>query len=187
MPQYLLSQIKALPFDFEQAVRDFVQAKKDHLSTEGVPAPTAHHMVEDAVTRIPGTVEFDDDGAARPDTHQPDDFVENYEIVPDPEPPPLTLEERRAAVAAQISADARAAVAKITPPLKARLWQIHLSEAIAVPEADRTDAQKVTIAENAVRARREYLIHRHLAEMESQLHDLPDDMVDIWRPAPFPE
>lgn len=186
MPQYLLSQIKALPFDFEQAVRDFVQAKKDHLSTEGMPAPTAHHMVEAAVTRIPGTVEFDDDGAARPDTQQPDDFVENYEIVDDTPPPP-TIEERRAAVAAQISAAAQAAVAKIIPPLKLRLWQMHLSEAMAVPEDERTDAHKATIAENDERARREYLIHRHLAEMESQLHDLPDDMVDIWKPAPFPE
>lgn len=80
-----LSQIKAMP-DFEARVHAFVQAKKDHLITEGVGAPTEHHVVESAVRRIPG------------DGKTPDDFVADYTIVDDtmPAAPAPTLDQRKA-------------------------------------------------------------------------------------------
>jgi len=163
-----------LPFDFDQAVKDHVQAKKDHLTTEGVPAPTAHPAVEAAVRRIPGSATT------------PDDFVADYQIMDDTPPPP-TAEERKAAVAAQINADATAALNAITPPLKARLWGIQYGEAmVARSNGQATAEHEAMIAEHEARGARFQQVIRHAAELESQLHDLPDDMVDIWKPAAFP-
>lgn len=174
MPVFSLSYLKSMPFDFEAEVKAFVQAKKDHLTTEGMPAPTAHPAVEAAVRRIPGTVD------------QPDDFVADYHIVDDTPPPP-TAEERKAAFATEIGANATAALNAITPPLKARLWNIQYGDAMAArSKEEATDAQEIVISEHEARAARSQQVMRHAAELESQLHDLPDDMVDIWQPAPFP-
>jgi hypothetical protein len=171
MPQFSLSYLKSLPFDFDKAVADFVQAKKDHLMTEGMPAPTAHPTVEAAVRRIPGTVD------------QPDDFVADYQVVDDTPPPA----ERKAAVATALRAEAQSRLDVVTPPLKTRLWNLQYSEAMmARSKESATAAQEIMIAEHEARAAKSQAILRHLAEMESQLHDLPDDMADIWKPAPFP-
>lgn len=181
-----LTALKGLPFDFEQAVKDFVQAKKDHLLTEGVPAPAApHHMVEAAVRRIPGSVTFVK-GVPVPGSQQMDDFVADYQIVDDTPPAP-TLEERKSVVAAKINSEATGLRNQINPPLKVKLLSIQYHEAL-----DAELAGKATTSDHEVlqawedRQQKLKAIDRHVAKLESQLHDLPADMVDLWKWAPFP-
>jgi hypothetical protein len=50
------SQVDALPFDFEQAVRDFIAAKEAHRFT-GDAAPSADALVEAAVRRVQYPIE----------------------------------------------------------------------------------------------------------------------------------
>jgi hypothetical protein len=173
MVQFYLSQLKTLAFDFEDAVQAFIQAKRDHLTTEGVPAPTAHPAVEAAVRRIPGTVDV------------PDDFVADYQIVDDTPAPP-TLAERKAALAAGVSMQASAAANEIMPPLKSRLVTLQVIDANAVPEDERTEAQKTTMAEHNLRSKRMQAVNRHHAELESQIDDLTDETIDGWKAEPFP-
>jgi hypothetical protein len=66
------SQVDALPFDFEQAVRDFIAAKEAHRFT-GDAAPSADALVEAAVRRVQYPIEDE----------KPDDFVADYEIEDD--------------------------------------------------------------------------------------------------------
>jgi hypothetical protein len=185
-PTFSLSWLKALPFDFEKEVAAFVQAKKDHLLTEGSAAPTHHPSVEAAVKRIPGSVQFDDKGKPMPETQTPDDFVADYQIYDDTPPPP-TVEQKKTAIAATCSEFAQALLNENIPPLKARIWQMQYADAVqAKAKEQASNEQLTTIADYEARQARAQRIVRHLAEMESQLHDLPEDMIDIWKPEPFP-
>jgi hypothetical protein len=173
MPKFLLSWIKALPFDFEPAVQEFIDAKKHHLTTEGVPAPTAHPTVEAAVRRIPGTVDV------------PDDFVPDYQIVDDTPDPP-SLDERKMLLASKLDSQATSLMHAIVPPLKSHLMNIQVGDAQIVPESQRTDEQKATIADHEARSQKTHAIFRHLAVLKDQIHDLTDATIDTWEPAPFP-
>lgn len=185
MPKFALSQLMLLPFDFKAEVTKLVQAKKDHLTTEGVPAPSAiHPYVEMAVRRVPASVELLHDGKPSPHT-TPDDFVADYEIEDD-SPLPPTVAQKKDALAAKVNAEANALSEQIAPRLKQKLFNLQFGEAFAVPEDKRTPEQQATIAEQMDRLQKSQAIFRHVAEVESQIHDLPDDMVDVWKAPPFP-
>jgi hypothetical protein len=174
MPKFSLSWVKSLGFDFEAEVHKFVQAKKDHLKTEGVPAPAAHPAVEAAVRRIPGS------------KTQPDDFVADYEILDDMPPPP-TLDEKKAALAQQYLGQAVAMVEGITPPLKKRMMGFQLSDAHARKAAGTaTDSDDAIIAQHQDLSKKHDAIWRHLAQIESQIDDLTADQIDVWKATPFP-
>lgn len=191
MTDFLLSQIKAFGFDdashLHAAVEAFIAAKKEHLKTEGQPAPTAPHpAVEAAVKRIPGSITFRG-GVPDPSTQTPDDFVADYRIIDDTPPPP-TVEEKKAAIAAKINAEGRQRLSQIVPPLKAKLLEIQFNDASAAQVAGTmTEAHQAALADYQLRVEKSQKIMRHVAELESQLHDLPDDMIDIWKWPAFPE
>lgn len=44
------ARLETLEFDFAEAVETFAAARAAHAFTVGVPAPTAHHLVEAAVS-----------------------------------------------------------------------------------------------------------------------------------------
>jgi hypothetical protein len=174
--QLALSHVKALPFDFAAEVEKFRRAKLDHLSTVGEPAPSApHHWVEDAVRRVPGSI----------DPPRVDDFVADFEIVDDTPPAP-TLDQRKQALAHQAAQAFHEAQAKIVPPLKARLVAIEVQRAMMVEEAKRSPAQAATLKAADDRNARLEMIHFHLATLESEIHDLTEDSIETWRPKAFP-
>ena len=187
MPIFPLSELKKLPFDFDDEVRRFLQAKKDHLTTEGEPAPTSHPWVEMSVKRIPGEIQR---SGATTIIH-PDDFVMDYRIEDDTPLPP-TLDEKKAKLAEEINKQANAMVQKILPPLKRKLWEFEANDAaraIGVAQAANQEPDAVhKFAWDAHIARTEKVgaIYRHAAELESQIHDLTEDQVDVWKGAPFP-
>ena len=195
-----LSKIKALPFDFDAAVKEFIEAKKKHRTTVGEPSPNAPHLfVEAAVRRVPGSIE----------EQRPDDFVADYEVVDDtpPEPPKPSLDQRKMALAAQVGTAANAAVAKIIPPLKHRLWEHEYARVqadmakvkiieneslddwraraiVAIKKTSAADFASFTAHDE--RKKKIAAVHYHVALCESQIHDLTEETIDAWSPAPFP-
>jgi hypothetical protein len=188
MPNFSLTEVKKLPFDFEDEVKKFVQAKKDHLLTEGVPAPTHHPWVEMSVRRIPGQVER----SGGMTIIQPDDFVPDYTIIDDTPPPP-SLAEKKAKIADEINRQAEALASQIAPPLKRKLFDVRIRDAhqaaglAQAAHQEPSAADKATIAEHEARNAKIDAIYRHVAELESQIHDLTEDQVDVWKGAPFPD
>lgn len=171
-----LTQARALAgseANFDAAVVAYIEALKVHQHSEGEPAPTPPHAwVELAVARVqePG---------------KPDTFVPNYKFIDDTPPPP-TLDERKTALAHDLTVQAQRVVDGIMPPLKRRLWAIQSGKAYAVPEKDRGDGHKTTIATHEDRQDKVAEIELHLAQMHSDIHDLTDATFDAWKPAPFP-
>jgi hypothetical protein len=193
-----LSQLKALPFDFEQAVASFVKAKQDHRQTEGEMAPCAPHpYVEAAVKRVPGSIE----------PPRADEFVADYEIVDD-SPPPKSLDQRKTELAGKVGLMANEAMAQIIPPLKHRLWEMEhariqqdlamvkplenetrelwLARALdAIKQASPADHASFTAHE--IRKAKLAAIIRHMAICESDIHDLTEATIDAWSVPPFPK
>jgi hypothetical protein len=175
--QIMLSQVKSLPFDFAEAVQEYIAAKKHHQTTEGQPAPGApHQMVEAAVKRVPGSI----------DPPRADEFVADYEIVDDTPPAP-SLDQRKSALAMDVQQQAQVAIDKIRPPLKARLLAMDFSRAMAIEEAKRTPADKATIASYLDGNARIDAITYHLAKIEAQIHDLTEATIGDWSASPFPK
>lgn len=168
-----LSRVKALPFDFDAAVRSYVDALNAHRYAVDEPAPaTPHSLVGAVVSRVQHPIE---DG-------KPDDFVAAYEIIDDTPP----LETRKGALAHEVTVRAQAAMDAITPPLKKGLWSHLYADAASVPEEKRTAVHTAIVSQHLDRNKREQAVLRHLAEMHSQIHDLTESDIESWVPAPFP-
>jgi hypothetical protein len=162
------SQVDALPFDFEQAVRDFIAAKEAHRFA-GDAAPTADALVEAAVGRVQYPV----------DAGKPDDFVADYEIEddtppPEPEPPPPTLEQRKQALIVESRQAEQAAIAALMPEGKRRLLGMDYQIAVAVPEADRSPDQSSVIARYEVLAAQDRDIRYAAARREAEIDDIAE-------------
>lgn len=144
-----LSQVKALPFDFEDEVKKYAAALEAHRTAVGEPAPSViHPWVEAAVVRKqypvemshqpvitypnPETGELVTEPVGEPvkfiGSEKPDDFVPEYEIVDDTPPPP-TLDERKMALVSHVAELAHKAVHVIEPPLKRNLFAFQLTDA----------------------------------------------------------
>jgi hypothetical protein len=179
--QIALSQLKAHGFAdeaaFSAAVAAHLAAHREHQQTVGVAAPSpASSIIEHAVRRVQYPI----------DAGKPDDFVADFEVIDDTPPPP-SLEERKMALAVQVQAAATQALHAFTPPLKARMLNLQVAEAAVIDETKRTSVQRALLADAESRAKRELAVHRHWAELESQIHDLTEATIDQWKPAPFPE
>lgn len=160
------SQVDALPFNFEQAVRDFIAAKEAHRFT-GDAAPTADPLVEAAVARVQYPI----------DAGKPDDFVADYEIEddtppPEPEPAPPTLEQRKQTLVAESRQAEQAAIAALMPEGKRRLLGMDYQMAMAVPEADRSPDQLSAIARCEALAAQDRDIRYAAARREAEIDDI---------------
>lgn len=187
--EFLLSQVKKLPFDFKSAVDSFVHAKMEHRFTIGEAAPGAPHIwVEMAVRRVSGSDE------------KPDTFEAYYQIVDDMPPPP-TLDERKNQIAQDVITAATAAIAKISPPLKQAYWNIEyarvqgdiakvpvkegetqdtwLSRALDVVKKKSPEDYASYVAQEN-RAKAIGSIHRVVAKAHSDIHDLTEKTIDGW-------
>lgn len=156
------SQVDALPFDFEQAVRYFIAAKEAHRFT-GDFAPAADAIVEAAVRRIQYPI----------DAGKPDDFVADYEIEDDTPPPP-TLEQRKREMIAESRQVEQAAIDALIPPGKRRLLDMDFQRAMAVPEQDRSPAQLRVIEQHGDLEKRIEDIRYAAARREAAIEDIAE-------------
>lgn len=167
-----LSHLKALPFDFGGAVDAHIKALQAHRTTEHAAAPTAHPLVERAISRVQYPVT---DG-------KPDDFVPNYKVVDDSP----SLDDRKMALVQSLTDEATRLMAGIMPPLKQDLWNLQYADAVAVEDKKRTSAQNAAIKLHEDRIAKVRAIHMHLAQMKSDIHDLTESTIEKWKAAPFP-
>ena len=145
-------------FDFEGAVIAFRDAKLAHRFTEGAPAPGAPNaLVEAAVKRVPV------EGG-------PDDFVADYEFIDDTPPPP-TPEEIKARKIFESQVAEQDEIRAIMPAGKLRLFQMQYSDAVAIPEAERNDAQRDVISRMFDYQAKVQAAQRRGAERESEIED----------------
>lgn len=173
-----LSRIKALPFDFVQAVQDHIAAKSAHALTIGEPAPiAAHPLVEAAVVRYPPPPD-QTPGDGEPTEH----FVAEYTVIDDT-PPPAAKKQALAALVGQMATEARE---RAFPQLLQRSMGNVANVANMVAEAERTPEQRDAIARYAEANARAQNVDRHLGELEAQIYHLADDQIDNWKPAEFP-
>jgi len=167
------SQIDALPFEFGGAVDKFIHDLEEHRKTTGEAAPIAPHpLVEAAVARVQYPVK----------AGKPDDFVRNFTILDDT----LSLDDRKVMLANSLTQKANAAAKVVMPPLKQRLWEFEYLDASAIDPKKRNAGQKAVIAAHDVRIAKVQAIHRHLAKLHSEIHDLTDATIDGYKAAPFP-
>lgn len=167
-----LSRLGCAASDFDAAVTAYIKAKKDHQNTIGEPAPTAPPMVEAAVRVVPGSIEEE----------RADDYVADYSVEDDSP----SLDERKIALANDVTAQANKAIDAVSPPLKRRLWDYQHAEAAKPDPLLRSAEQKAVVEAHEARSDKVQEIYRHLAQMHSDIHDLTDATFDAWKPAPFP-
>lgn len=182
MPQILLSTMKALPYDFEKAVAEYVVARREHSQTIGEGAPRARdQLVELFVKRVP------------PNEHNnEEDFVADFEIVddmqapPPPDPAVLTLDQKKAKLASEAQAAAIVIWDKILPPLKRRMVAADRGRIFKIAEQDRTPVDVAAMAKYEADQERGQAIELHLGLLESEIDDLTEETVDAWKPKEFP-
>ena len=205
-----LSQVRALPFDFEAAVASHIKAKMEHrFAAIGESAPAAPHAwVGHAVKRV---IVGED---------KPDDFVPDFEIIDDT-PPPLTLDQKKQILSHQVMTARAEAAHKIVPLLKSRIWNIeHQRMLTAIHEIPREAIPIVVLKMDGLTHRPETddehkaralgllkvksspediaffqaheerlkqiaAIDHHSAKLEGEIHDLTEETVDAWKMAPF--
>lgn len=200
-----LSHVKALPFNFDEAVTDYMGALVAHQKTVGEAAPVAPHvLVEHAVRRVQYPVEathqpmrtvakeIDGETVAveEPDgepikfmsSEKPDTFVRDVEIEDDTP----TLDERKHQLFEVAVAAMHAAMALQFPPMKQRLMQMASGRAMAVLEADRTPEHTDAIALATKYHEANEAAVWHLAQIEATIHDLTAETVDTYVMPPFP-
>jgi hypothetical protein len=156
------SQVDALPFDFEQAVRDFIAAKETHRFT-GDAAPRADALVESAVSRIQYPI----------DARKPDDFIADYRIEDDTPPPP-TLEQRKLNMIAECRQAEKAAIDALMPAGKWRLLEMDFQRATRVPKQDRSPEQVRFIEQRGDLVERIEEIRYAAAQREAEIEDLAE-------------
>lgn len=167
-----LSTINALPFDFDTSVGAYIKSLRDHQDTEGQPAPSAHPLVVAAVERQQHPIE----------AGKPDDFVRAYRVIDDSP----TLEQRKLALANEVTTEGDRRIMEVVPPLKSALWAMEHGEAAAVKVADRKPEHKAAISRFEQKSAKVQAIRRHVAQMHSDIHDLTAETIDGWKAAPFP-
>lgn len=153
------------PAVFQQAVEAHVEALRAFVHTVGVSRPTAHPLVDAAVTRhsISGG---------------PDEFEANYTIIDDMT---LSLDSKKHVLLDRLALAENTAKFKILPQRKMRLATLRFNLAASKLEELRTIRDNEHIAsytriQNAWRD-----IELIGAGAESDIDDLTEDNVDSWQ------
>lgn len=179
--QIALSQVQALPYDFEAAVQEHVKARTAHAQTIGEPAPVAPDIVAAAVRRI------------LPDeTSNEERFVADYVIVKDIAfteargAAPPTLDQRKATLATAVQQLAAEAHERNIPALRMRFVSADMNRIGRVAEKDRSDEDAKKLGEYLTLMRRADVINLHHGRLEAAIHDLTAETISGWTPEPFP-
>lgn len=135
------------------------------------PAPTAHPDVDAAVRR---------DAGGR--------FTPDYSIVehlPVRDGDRTGLAVRKEELRQKVFAMEQQAVHGLLPRGKWRAAAMRAEDATAVPEDERTDDQRVAVANYFARMKEVRAINLHHADLEAEVEDLNFRTVNDWSPAPY--
>ncbi len=170
------SVIAALGFDFAAAVAAHRDALMAHRYS-GDAAPTAHALVEQAVSRI----------RCAPEEQKPDSFMSDYVVIDDTPPEPVISDaERKAGLLASVRLAEQQASHAVIGPGQLRLLSLDAQQATVLPKELRTNAHDAVLASFATVSGRLFAIQYHAAKLEAEIDDLTPAQYDAWKPAPFP-
>lgn len=169
--KFALSSVKALTFDFDEAVAVYKQALADFYARppewDPTPAPIAQHpLVAVAASSPDGYVVYDDTP---------------------PPPPPPSLDERKAALAGEIQQRGQEAIHALVPPLKRPLFELRLAAARATPEANRTEPQRDIINNARGLSEQAEIINAKVAGLLDLIHEMDETAFDVFASKPLPE
>lgn len=166
----LLSHVKALGFDFAEAVAEHRQALADWANRpadwDPCPAPMAiHPLVATAVT------------------------VGSYELVDDTPPPPAppALGERQQALANAVRVAHASATEAVLPPLKRPLIELRTRRAAETKWEHRTLGDREALNNRKGIEARLAANEHHAAEQLAAIADLTEDTIGSWTMVPFPD
>ena len=159
------------PDGFAVAVEAHRQALLAHRFT-GDAAPTAHHLVEAAVVRVPC------EGG-------PDDFVADFEVIDDTPAPPTPAQVRNDLLSRVRSAEFEAATAVIGSGAL-RLLSLDAREAAMKPAEDRTAADTAALDRLQDVTARRTAVDRHAATIEAAIEATPFDQLAAYEFPAFP-
>lgn len=170
--------------DFHAAVQACRAAFEAHcLGPPDRPVP----MFDDAVEAVVARISQEGPVASR----GPDQFiVQEYEIFDDappepPAPPPPSLEQRKAILVMDLHTAAQAARDAVLSPARAQLLNLDVSEALAVPEQQRSPAQHKMIEAFTAYNSRCADIARNVALAQVEIEDLTEGSIGSWRIPPL--
>lgn len=148
-------------------------AVEQHQTGEpGMSAPAHSELIESLIVRRPAMGPVDKRG--------PDKItVAPYEIVPP------TLDERKAALVAELNGAAQAALNAVLSPARQQLLALDIGLAMAVEEASRTPAQKATVDLQAKFAASVAAVQRVVVEASVEIEDLTAATIDAWKVPAF--
>lgn len=163
---------------FDNAVKSHIRALLDFNKKVGKPRPTAHPLIESAISRVQVK-------------GKPDSYVANYVFVDDrdtaQETPPLSLDERKNLLQNELTRSKIATATKILPDRKRLLVQLHYVEATKKLEDDRTTDDKKAVAEYLDFQKQFDALELKYAIALHALDDLTEDTVDSWQVPTFEE
>jgi len=133
----------------------------------GKARPTAHPLVERAITRIQTK-------------GQPDKYVADFIIVDDTPPPP-SLEDKKNKLISDLRFAENTAMEKILPARKIRLAHIKCADAMSLDESVRTAEHNKDIAliVTVQGVREQYALIA--AKAEADIEDLTEQTIDNWQ------
>lgn len=157
--QVLKSEADSLGFDLRAAVTTYKNLLTAHARTVGVPAPSAHPLVETIVKRQRG----------------------EFQIVDDT--PRLTPAELRSIKATELAFAEVDRINAILSPARRELASIHLAEILVKPPEVRSQAEARVAADIEALFDQIRLVQRRKAELAVELEEAPDQSVATWSPS----
>lgn len=155
---------------FQSALVSHCAALEAHAAgPASVPAPVSIPLLDALVMRVPR-------GDPLPDAFQ----IAPYEILDD-SPPPPSLEERKAALTAELNAAAASIQNAILSPGRAKLLDIDVTESISVPNRVRSPDQIAAIAAFTAFRSRCVEIQRNAAVAAIEIEDLTERTIGAWK------
>ena len=162
-----------------EAFKTALLAHRDQLEAHrngkpGNAAPQQHDLIDLLVERIA-------DSHPIVAERKPDRFViADYEIVDDTPPAP-TLEHRKNALLAELQAAAVSARDALLQPAKANLLALDAAQASALPEANRSPAQRATIDAYSAFAGACSDIQHAVARVAVEIEDLTEATIENFK------
>lgn len=158
-----------IPENFEELVKQHIEALEKHRFTKNVPAPVADSLVEAAIIRVQHP----------PKERQLDEFKANYEIIDDTPPPP-SLREKKAKLIRQVEERETYLIEEFAVPAgKVRSHSIKFVD-ILNRGGPQTPEEEAFMAESRERTAKLDKINRNVAEVMSAIEDLTEDNIDSF-------
>lgn len=165
---------------FKSEVKNHIERLHAFNLQVGKPRPTAHPLVEAAIKRIQVK-------------GKPDKYVEDYQIVddtPKAENPEIkaampSLLDKKMILVQKLREAEMAAIGRILPYRKQRLWRILYQNILQKPEGERTTEDNAYVEKAKATDAAFAAVALKAAYAEAAIEDLTENNIDSWQIPPL--